>query len=208
MTLNSDRIRELLAPFLSSDDLSQWQIESLQAYLGLLIKWNSRINLTSVRDPDEMVARHFGESLFAAHHLFPDPIAASVVDVGSGAGFPGIPIRIWNQSIELTLVESNGKKSAFLREVARTLDLKQVAIESRRAESLTAKADVVTLRAVERFDSILPTARNLLLPGGRLALLIGEAQVEAAKSILSDVKWTDPIRIPLSDNRALFIGNY
>ena len=207
MTLNSDRIRELLTPFLPSDALAQSQIESLQTYLDLLIKWNSRINLTSVRDPDEMVVRHFGESLFAAHRIFPEPIAASAIDVGSGAGFPGIPIKIWNQSIELILDESNGKKAAFLREVARVLNLKQVVVESKRAESLAGKADVVTLRAVERFESILPTARNLLQRGGRLALLIGEAQVEIAKSVLPDLKWIDPIRIPLSDNRVLFIGN-
>ena len=207
MTLHPDRIRELLTPFLPSDALSQSQIESLQTYLDLLIKWNSRINLTSVRDPDEMVGRHFGESLFAAHHLFPDTIAASVVDVGSGAGFPGMPIKIWNQSIELTLVEPSGKKAAFLREVARALNLRQVAVESRRAEGLAAKADVVTLRAVERFESILPIARNLLRPGGRLAFLIGEAQIEVAKSILPDLKWDDPIKIPLSANRVLSVGS-
>lgn len=207
MTLNSDRVRELLAPFVPQSALTQSQIESLQAYLDLLLKWNSKINLTSVRDPDEMVGRHFGESLFAARGIFPEPIPASVIDVGAGAGFPGIPLKIWNQSIELILVESNGKKSAFLREVARALNLEQVVVESKRAESLLAKVDVVTLRAVERFDAILPTARKLLRSGGRLALLIGEAQTEIAKSILSDLKWTDPIRIPLSDNRVLFIGN-
>lgn len=207
MTLNPDRIRELLAPFLPNNALAPPQIEFLQTYLDLLLKWNSKINLTSVRDPERIVARHFGESLFAARHLFPEPISDSVIDVGSGAGVPGIPIKIWNQSIELTLVESNGKKSAFLREVTRALNLKQVVVESKRAESLSARADVVTLRAVERFDLILPTARNLLRSGGRLALLIGEAQVEAAKSVLPDLKWPSPTRIPLSDNRVLFVGS-
>src|SRR5512133_77097 len=107
MTLHSDRIRELLVPFLASDALSSSQIESLQTYLDVLLKWNSKINLTSVRNPEEIVVRHFAESLFAARELFPDPVVASVIDVGSGAGFPGIPIKIWNQSATLTLVESN-----------------------------------------------------------------------------------------------------
>ena len=207
MTLHSDRIRELLAPFLPNDALAPSQIASLQTYLDLLLKWNSKINLTSVRDPEEIVRRHFGESLFAARHLFPAPVPASVIDVGSGAGFPGIPIKIWNESIQLTLVESSGKKSAFLREVARGLNLKEAAVESRRAESLSAKADVVTLRAVERFDLILPTARGLLRFGGRLALLIGAPQVDLARSILQELKWSDPIKVPLSDSRVLIVGN-
>lgn len=207
MTLHSDRIRELLAAFLPNDALAPPQIAYLQTYLDLLLKWNSKINLTSVRDPEEIVGRHFGESLFAARHLFPEPVPASVIDIGSGAGFPGIPIKIWNESIQLTLVESSGKKSAFLREVARGLNLKEVAVESRRAESLSAKADVVTLRAVERFDLILPTARDLLRFGGRLALLIGTAQVDLAGSILQELKWSDPIKVPLSDSRVLIVGN-
>src|SRR5215468_1058001 len=152
MTLHSDRIQELLIPFLASDALDSSQIKSLQTYLDLLLKWNSKINLTSLRDPEAIVLRHFGESLFAARHLFPGPIASSVIDVGSGAGFPGIPIKIWNESTELTMVESNGKKATFLREAARALNLRQVAVESRRAEGLAARADVVILRAVERFE--------------------------------------------------------
>lgn len=205
--MNADRIRELLALFVPQGALTQSQIESLQTYLDLLIKWNSKINLTSVRDPEEIVGRHFGESLFTARHLFPNPIPSSVIDVGSGAGFPGIPTKIWNAAAELTLIESNGKKATFLREAVRALRLKEVAIESTRAESLPITADVVTLRAVERFDFILPSARNLLCSRGRLALLIGEAQVATAKSVLPDLKWHEPIKIPLSDNRALFVGS-
>jgi len=207
MTLHSDRIRELLVPFLIGDALSSSQIESLQTYLDLLLNWNSKINLTSVRNPEEIVVRHFGESVFAARELFPDPVVASVIDVGSGAGFPGIPIKIWNESARLTLVESNGKKATFLREVARALNLRQVAVESKRAESLTSTANVVTLRAVESFERILRSASELLLPNARLALLIGEAQVKAAKSILPDLEWRDPVTLPLSDNRMFLVGN-
>jgi 16S rRNA (guanine527-N7)-methyltransferase len=207
MTLHSDRIRELLVPFLIGNALSSSQIESLQTYLDLLLNWNCKINLTSVRNPEEIVVRHFGESVFAARELFPDPVVASVIDVGSGAGFPGIPIKIWNESARLTLVESNGKKATFLREVARALNLRQVAVESKRAESLTSTANVVTLRAVESFDRILRSASELLLPNARLALLIGEAQVKAAKSILPDLRWRDPVTLPLSENRMFLVGN-
>ena len=94
MTLREDRIPELLVPFLEGSALSTAQLERLRAYLDLLLKWNSKINLTAVRDPEEIVTRHFGESLFAAKRLFQDNQAESVIDVGSGAGFPGIP-KTW-----------------------------------------------------------------------------------------------------------------
>lgn len=207
MSLHPDRISELLVPFLENQTLSPAQHESLGTYLDLLLKWNAKVNLTSIRDPEEIVTRHFGESLFAARHLFSAPSPDSVIDIGSGAGFPGIPIKIWNDAVELTLIESNGKKAAFLREVARVLNLNQVNVYSRRAEDFSAKGSVVTLRAVERFEQILPTARTLLQPNGRIVLLIGEAQVQAARSALSDLTWLDPIRIPLSDKRVLFIGS-
>lgn len=207
MTLRADRIQELLTPFLAGETLFRSQIEGLQTYLDLLLKWNAKINLTSVRDPEEVVVRHFGESLFAARHLFLESSPISVIDVGSGAGFPGIPIKIWNESIEIVLVDSNVKKSAFLREVTRALNLKGVTVESKRAEGLFATADLVTLRAVERFNQILPTAHRLLRSAGRLALLIGEAQIEVAKTVLPDLNWADAIKIPVSNNRVLLVGN-
>src|SRR6266513_4559919 len=175
MTLREDRIPELLVPFLEGSALSTAQLERLRAYLDLLLKWNSKINLTAVRDPEEIVTRHFGEALFAAKRLFQDNQAESVIDVGSGAGFPGIPMKIWTESADLLLIESSQKKSVFLREVVRSLGLDRVSIEPARAEEATVRADLVTLRAVERFDQILSIAHDLLKPGGRLALLIGDS---------------------------------
>src|SRR5205823_5044403 len=105
MTLRKDLIAELLVPFLEGSALLSVQLERLRAYLDLLLKWNSKVNLTAVRDPEEIVTRHFGESLFAARQLFPEPIAGTVIDVGSGAGFPGIPMKIWNESAVLLLIE-------------------------------------------------------------------------------------------------------
>ena len=206
MTLPEDRIAELLVPFLEGSALSNAQLESLHAYLDLLLKWNSKINLTAVRNPEEIVPRHFGESLFVARQLFPRPIAESVIDVGSGAGFPGLPLRIWNDAADLTLIESSQKKAVFLREVVRTLGLDRVSIETARAEKAAVRAELVTLRAVERFDQILQTAHGLLKPSGRLALLIGESQVKIAQSALPDLDWQSPVSIPLSQNRTLLIG--
>jgi len=206
MTSREDRIAELLVPFLEGSELSGVQSAGLRTYLDLLLKWNSKINLTAIRDPEEIVARHFGESLFAARQLFPEPIAETVIDVGSGAGFPGIPMKIWNEWAILLLIESSQKKAVFLREVVRTLGLDRVSIETARAEKVAVRAELVTLRAVERFDQIIQTAHGLLKPTARLALLIGESQVGIAKT-LPDLDWQSPVPIPLSQNRTLLIGS-
>ncbi len=206
MTLREDRIAELLVPFLEGSSLLSVQLERLGAYLDLLLKWNSKTNLTAIRDPEEIVTRHFGESLFSAALLLRERQAETVIDVGSGAGFPGIPLKIWNDAADLTLIESNQKKAVFLREVVRTLGLDRVSVETARAEKTAVRAELVTLRAVERFDQILQTAHGLLRPSGRLGLLIGESRIKTAKSALPDLDWQSPVSIPLSQNRTLLIG--
>ena len=131
----------------------------------------------------------------------------TVADIGSGAGFPGIPIKLWAPEISLTLIESNHKKTTFLREVARALTLTDIDIQNARAESLPQQSfDLVTLRAVERFETVLPTAAGLVLPRGRLAVLIGSAQLSAASSLLPDLTWSDAVPIPCSRSRVLAIA--
>lgn len=202
-------IAELLTPFLPSAALTQLQLLSISTYIDLLLRWNARVNLTAIRDPRQIVARHFGESLFAARHLFPDPglESAAVIDLGSGAGFPGIPIKIWAPHLLVTLIESNQKKAIFLREVCRATTLTDIDIVSGRAEAYAGPpASTVTLRAVERFPSALPIARRLLVPGGRLALLIGSSQSEQARAILPDLTWSEAIPLPMSNSRILLLG--
>jgi 16S rRNA (guanine527-N7)-methyltransferase len=206
--MDSARIIEGLAPFLGSNALSTEQLAQISAHLELLLKWNPRINLTSIRSADLMVSRHFGESLFAASKLKPlVPPAASLVDFGSGAGFPGIPTKIWIPELDVTLIESREKKATFLNEVIRTLGLRDVAVANRRAETLGTQADIVTLRAVEKFEFALPIAQGLVRPGGMLALLIGSRQVSAASSFLHQFTWQEPDHIPLSSSRVLLIGH-
>ncbi len=214
------RIAELLEPFLGPGDLgpnTQSLFESILTYIDILIRWNARINLTAIRDPEEIVTRHFGESLFAARHLFPKHVgtdafvrpteqSTAVADLGSGAGFPGIPIKLWAPDISLTLIESNHKKATFLREVARVLTLTDIDIQNTRAENVRARFDVVTLRAVERFDEILPTAAGLLATKGRLALLIGADQVSTAHNLARALSWDFSLHIPQSKSRLLQIG--
>ncbi len=229
--MNPARIAELLQPFLAATHdqrLTANDLQIISTYIDLLLRWNACINLTAIREPEEIVTRHFGESLFAAAHLFPkiapsavpserssgvglkqtSTINHRVVDIGSGAGFPGLPIKIWTPKIQLTLIESNQKKATFLREVVRTLTLTDVNVFSKRAEDHPpGQADTVTLRAVENFQSILPAATRLLSQTGRLALLIGEAQQPATHALTPDFKWQSPIQIPQSSNRILLVGS-
>lgn len=164
------------------------------------------MNLTAVRDAEEIVQRHFGESLFAAKRLFPSDSNATVIDIGSGAGFPGLPIKLWVPSLQMTLVEANQRKATFLREVVRALKFESVSIRTERAESISDQFDLATMRAVESFDHILSTANSLVKPQGRIAMLIGEAQVRTARSILPKVAWNPEVWIPNSTNRVLLVG--
>ena len=218
--MDAHRIAELLQPFLglandgSANDqrLTTNDLLNISTYIDLLLRWNARINLTAIRNEEEIVTRHFGESLFAARHLFPrvarapSPAKIRLIDIGSGAGFPGLPIKIWAPEIDLTLIESNQKKATFLREIARQVTLTDINIFSGRAEDFPNTAEVVTLRAVERFESILPIAARLVAPAGRLALLISQAQLAQAHELTPTFTWAPALPIPLSASRILAIG--
>jgi 16S rRNA (guanine527-N7)-methyltransferase len=199
------RISSLLAPFA---DVSDRQLNKISTYIDILIRWNARTNLTSVRNPEEMVTRHFGESLFAARHLLAPDAQLTVIDVGSGAGFPGFPLKLWAPAIKLTLIESQNKKATFLREVVRAIALTDVNVFSGRAEEFPSRADLVTLRAVERFDQIAPVAARLVSPGGCLALLIGSGQVRRAHELLPQLGWSGAVPMPQAQERALLTGTY
>lgn len=205
-TVESTRIAELLTPFTGNDPLSAEIVDGLKLYLDLLLRWNAHINLTAVRGPEQIVARHFGESLFAAKLLL-DQLPITLADVGSGAGFPGVPMKLWAPQNPLTLIESQQKKATFLREVVRTLDLKAAEVFCGRAEDWPKVADVVTLRAVEKFQRMLPVAAGLVAPGGRLCLLIGEKQLTKARELVAEAfTWHDPVAIPQSDGRVVAVA--
>jgi 16S rRNA (guanine527-N7)-methyltransferase len=208
--MDSELISKLLQPFVTSP-LSEAQLTSISTYIDMILRWNQKLNLTAVRDPEQIVTRHFGESIFAAGHLFataPIESSPSVVDVGSGAGFPGIPMKLCFPFLRMELIESHQKKATFLREIIRHLALTEIDVFAGRAEALQDRiADVVALRAVERFEDVLPVAAKLLNPEGRLALLVGEAQISAAATRLPGFRWQDPVRIPISTSRVLLVGS-
>ncbi len=227
--MDDARIAELLAPFLNDHVgreaavLSPAQLRSISIYVDILQKWNARVNLTAIHEPEEIITRHFGESFFTARHLFSGhgdgtmrartgsglPAHPHLIDVGSGAGFPGLPIKIWAPQVSLTLIEANQKKATFLREVVRRLDLSSVDVFTGRASAFPGpKGDFVTLRAVERFESVLPEASGLVSPVGCLAIMVGAAQQILARGLVPTLHWTEPVRLPLSSNRVLIIGRH
>lgn len=197
-------LAELLRPFLVRP-LSTEQLRQVQGYLDLLLKWNAKISLTAIRAPAEIVERHFGESFFAAERAGVAD-ASSLIDVGSGAGFPGLPMAILAPIAQVTLIESQQKKVAFLREVIRALELKNVNVYAGRAEDAKRKSRIVTMRAVEKFEAVLPIAASLVQADGTLALLIGASQADSARKATTDFLWFDPISIPKSRERILIMG--
>ncbi|WP_213805193.1 16S rRNA (guanine(527)-N(7))-methyltransferase RsmG [Granulicella sp. dw_53] len=170
-TLSEATIADLLAPYLG-DAGTPLLYAQLSGYLDLLLKWNARTNLTAIRDPEEIVQRHFGESLFAGRHL---GSCATLLDFGSGAGFPGLPIQLLRPEIVVTLAESQNKKVSFLREMVRTLALK-TEVWGDRVESMPSERrfDVVCLRAVDNMEVALPAATARVAAGGERALLTTE----------------------------------
>lgn len=192
-----------MRPFAEAGDE---RLRQISIYIDLLLKWNRKINLTAIRDPEEIITRHFGESFFAASHLLPPKWRGEVIDVGSGAGFPGLPTAMYSAGASVTLIESQGKKAAFLNEVIYTLGLKNVRVFHGRVEEFRDRGDVVTLRAVEQFARVLPHIFNLVKVGGRLGLMIGKSQIEEAEQLAPEIKWEQPVRIPGSNSRSLLIG--
>jgi 16S rRNA (guanine527-N7)-methyltransferase len=173
--------------------LSPAQIELLLAHYELLNRWNRSLNLTSIRTLEEAVERHYCESLFAAIQL---PEQGTIADIGSGAGFPGIPIAIMRPKCAVALIESHQRKAAFLKEASR--GLRNVRVLARRAEDLLESFDWVVSRAV-RYKDIAPTLRQL---ASNAELLTGEAQ----ESEMPEFAWQQPILLPWGDHRHLWIG--
>jgi len=202
-SLNIPRIATLLAPYAALD---QQQLQQTSTYLQLLLKWNARTNLTSIRTPEQIISRHFGESFFAARRLVVDEQALSVIDLGSGAGFPGLPLAMVAPAASVTLIESNAKKVAFLNEVIHALSLRNASTSKQRGEEYPGKAGLVVMRAVENFERSALVAFSLLQPQGRLALMIGEAQVDQAKIALPQMSWQTPVLLPGSHSRVLLAG--
>lgn len=197
------RVATLLQPYTNP---APEQLESISKYIDLVLKWNQRINLTAIRDPEGIVTRHFGESFFAAAQWLTPGQSEHVIDIGSGAGFPGLPLAMYAPSAPVTLIESQGKKATFLNEVIFALRLSNAKVFNGRAERFGGQGDIVTMRAVERFEHVLPVAAAIVRTGGRLGLMIGAAQVPRVLSSLNTFQWGTPTQVPGGHARVLITG--
>src|ERR1700674_794555 len=184
--IGNRQIREGLSPFAITP--TEDQVSKIREYMLLLVRWNRSISLTSIANPIDIVGRHFGESMYASKFL---PVEnCRLVDIGAGAGFPGLALKIACPGIQLTLIESNKKKCAFLSEVVRTLGFKDVEIRPERFEEIrpeTVPANIITCRAVGEFKQLLRWSANALVRRGHLLLWVG---AEDSTRIAHTTGWT------------------
>jgi 16S rRNA (guanine527-N7)-methyltransferase len=178
--------------------------EQFATYLSLILRWNRRVNLTSVRDEEGILSRHFVESIACSRSL-PTGIR-SLLDLGSGGGFPGIPIALCRPEISVTLAESQGKKAAFLQEAVRSLGL-SAKVHGRRAEELGEFFDCVTLRAVDRMEEAVRIGAQLVNPSGWLALMTTASEAACLHSAAGPLfNWNALVPLPSSDARVIALG--
>ena len=202
--ISADVIRRALQAFqvIPSDE----QVALIQRYMMILLRWNEKLNLTAIRDPLEILNRHFCESMFAAKAL---PIEAGrLADIGTGAGFPGIPLKITRPELELFLVESNIKKGTFLAEVLRELELPGARVLISRYEELgeeVAPLDYVCARAVGEYGPFLKWAASAQVSASRLVLWVGGRDLDDIRKF-AEWEWREPISVPQSLRRYILVG--
>ena len=175
-----------------------------EAYLSLILRWNSHLNLTSLRTEDAIISIHLAESIVCARAI-PTGVR-SLLDFGSGAGLPGIPIALCRPEIAVTLAESQTKKAAFLQEAVRTLGI-ATKVHSGRAETLRSEFDCVTLRAVDKMPQAVRAAAGLVASAGWLALMTmnaGLANLQVAAG--AEFSWPRAVPLPGSTDRIVAFG--
>lgn len=196
--LNAVLVEAGLAP------LDAHAIRQFQIYLSLILRWNEHLNLTAIRTEDAILFRHLAESIACARALPPN--LSTLLDFGSGGGFPGIPIALCRPEIAVTLAESQGKKAAFLHEAVRVLAI-SATVHAGRAETLKTLFDCVTLRAVDKMPKAIATAVKLVAPGGWLAVMTTTTEVAGTMAAAgAGLHWCDPVLLPRSESRILALG--
>lgn len=205
MPLSRERICELLKPcgvVLCGHAL--WQIET---YVELLARWNEKINLTAIRDREEMVVRHFGESLLLARD---GRLEGRLLDIGSGAGFPGLPLKIACPNLEVTLLEPVGKKRAFLLEVVRVCAFSRVAVRRDRLEAFEPPEggfQTITARAVGNLGELVECVKPLMSESGKLCLWLSRRQAINLRNARPDFNWLREISVLGTFERVLLVGS-
>ena len=184
--------------------LDEETVRKFEIYLSLIIRWNTRLNLTSLRTEDAIISRHLAESIACARAISSD--VRTLLDFGSGAGLPGIPIALCRPEIAVTLAESRGKKAAFLQEAVRALGI-AAKVHAGRAEALDATFDCVTLRAVDKMPKAVAAAVPLVTPGGWLALMTTNTDLaELQRAAGSEFSWISATPLHGAADRIVVFG--
>jgi 16S rRNA (guanine527-N7)-methyltransferase len=182
------------------------QVLKIQEYIKILLTWNDQLNLTAIRDPLDVLYRHFCESMYATVAV---PVEKGrLADVGSGAGFPGLPMKIMCPNLHVFLVESNVKKATFLAEVVRDLGLTNARVLVSRYEELgeeVAPLDFVCSRAVGQFEALLDWAGSKRVAAKKVILWTGTRDLDEIRRIRTWA-WGEPILVPYSLRRLLLVG--
>jgi len=203
-TVSVDTIRRVLGEF--EMDLKDSQVLQIQRYMSILLLWNEKINLTAIRDPLEILSRHFGECMLAASAV---PLEhGRLADVGSGAGFPGLPLKMIRPELQVVLIESNIKKATFLAEVIRELGLVNARVLVGRYEELgeeIAPLDFVCSRALGEFAPFLEWAHTEKVAAKQVVLWIGARDLPEIQKVQTWA-WREPIPVPHSLRRLLLVG--
>jgi 16S rRNA (guanine527-N7)-methyltransferase len=201
---SEDAVRRALAEFQIT--VSDGQVLQIQRYIKILLAWNEKVNLTAIRDPQDILYRHFCESMYAAASV---PVEnGRLADVGSGGGFPGLPLKILCPNLRVFLVESNLKKATFLAEVIRELELTDTQVLVRRYEELgeeIAPLDYVCSRALGEFPSFLQWAHSEQMAAKQVILWIGARDLPDLQRIRT-WDWREPFQVPHSLRRLILVG--
>ena len=202
---NSTVIHRALAPFGKIPD--SIQIEQIQRYVALLTFWNEKISLTTISDPEELLVRQFGEALVAVSAFSVEK--GRLADVGSGAGFPGLALKIFAPRLDVVLIEKNAKKIAYLREAARFLSLEGISAKLTDYSAVSAgsdRFDWITAKALGGYPKLLEWARNVLSPSGSVILWLGVDDSEVIRRE-TNWDWQPAVAIPGSHRRVLLAGS-
>jgi 16S rRNA (guanine527-N7)-methyltransferase len=203
-SLSELTIRNALSEF--GVAVSDGQVIQIQQYMKILLAWNEKVNLTAIRDPLDILYRHFCESMYAGVNVAMGK--GRLADVGSGAGFPGLPLKILHPDLQVFLIESNVKKATFLAEVIRELGLEDARVLVSRYEELgeeVAPLDFVCSRAVGEVGTLLEWAVSKQVAARQVILWIGSRDLDQLQKIRT-WDWREPILVPHSMHRLLLIG--
>ena len=204
--LDEATVRHLLEPFRLH--LNSFQISQLTTYLELLLRWNKKINLTAIRTAEECIIRHFGESLYLGGRV---ELNGRLLDIGSGAGFPGLSLKIVFPDLSVTLLEPIAKKRAFLKEVARVCGMNLVEVRGERLEDFTRADslqvyDAATARAVGHLEELISLASRCLGLGGRIFLWLSTKQAHAIGDNHGEIKKVQAIAFPTTSQGEIWCG--